>query len=85
VEIKGFMSDRAQAKLDQNPHVLVVDKVLIKPFICYVKQVYGIRDLRDLYDVKSHQKDCSHCGKLFSPKYKSQRFCSNMCSRHSRI
>lgn len=85
VEIKGFMSARAQAKLTQNPHVFVVDKVDIKPFIQYVKQTYGVKDLRDLYDIKSHQKNCEHCSGLFTPKSKSQRFCSIVCSRHSRF
>lgn len=80
VEIKGFMSARAQAKLDQNPHVFVIDKVNIKPFIQYVKQTYGVKDLRDLYDSKDHQIPCNHCSQLFTPGYKSQLYCSVSCA-----
>lgn len=55
VEIKGFMSKRAQAKLDQNPHIFVIDKIDIQPFIKYVKSTYCVKDLRDLYDCKIQQ------------------------------
>lgn len=85
IEVKGFMSPRAQAKLDQNSHVFVVDKFLIKPFIQYVKQTYQVKDLRDLYDVKTHQKHCVYCAQLYTPKGSRQQFCGNLCSRRSRL
>lgn len=50
IEIKGYMCNRAQAKLDQNPHVFVVDKVAIQPYLNYVKEVYQIKHVKDLYD-----------------------------------
>lgn len=80
VEIKGFMSARAQAKLDQNPHIFVVDKTDIQPFIKYVKQTYRVKDIRDLYDNNDHQIACANCTKLFTPGYKSQLHCSVSCS-----
>lgn len=84
VEIKGFMSNRAQAKLEQNPHVFVVDKVDIQPFIKYVKSQYHVKDLRDLYDTNNHQTVCDHCSRIFTPGYKSQKYCSYSCSASAR-
>jgi len=48
VEIKGWMTPRSQAKLEQNPHVYLVDQHDIQPFIQYVKATYKVKDLRDL-------------------------------------
>lgn len=84
VEIKGFMSARAQSKLDQNPHIFVVDKVSIQPFIRYVKDTYQVKDLRDLYDSKNHRIACSHCTGLFTPGYKAQLYCSVSCATSAR-
>jgi hypothetical protein len=84
VEIKGFMSARAQAKLDQNPQVFVVDKVAIQPFIRYVKQTYKVKDLRDMYDSKDHQITCNHCTGLFTPGHKTQLYCSVSCAASNR-
>ena len=84
IEIKGFMSERAQAKLDQNPHVFVVDKVEIQSFIKYVKYTYKVKDLRDLYDVKGHQISCNHCNSMFTQGYKTQMYCCVSCSASAR-
>jgi hypothetical protein len=84
VEIKGFMSARAQAKLEQNPQVFVVDKVAIQPFIRYVKQTYRVKDLRDMYDSKDHQITCNHCTRLFTPGHKTQLYCSVSCASSNR-
>lgn len=84
VEIKGFMSARAQSKLEQNPHVFVVDKVAIKPFILYVKQTYRVKDLRDLYYSKHHQIPCNHCTHLFTPGYKTQLYCGGSCAAYAK-
>jgi hypothetical protein len=85
VEIKGFMSARAQAKLDQNPHVFVIDKINIQPFIKYVKHTYQVKDLRDLYDTPDHKSSCPHCKSLFTKGYKTQQYCSVSCGRRSRL
>jgi hypothetical protein len=50
IEIKGFMSKRAQAKKDQCPNVMVVDKIDIQVYIKYVRETYKVRDLRKLYE-----------------------------------
>jgi hypothetical protein len=80
IEVKGFMSKRAQAKCSQNPHVFVVDKSMIKGYVDYVKQAYRVRDLRDLYETKTHQKECIRCKTIYTPGYSSQKYCSHMCS-----
>lgn len=85
IEIKGFMSQRAQAKCDQNPHIFVVDKTSIQGFINYVKVTYNIKDLRDLYESKIHQKECIYCQKTYTAGYKNQKYCSHNCSIEHRI
>lgn len=84
VEIKGWMTSRSKAKLEQNPHVYLVDKNDIQPFIKYVKTKYKVKDLRDLYDQKDHQIACEHCAKMFTPNKKIQRFCGHSCAAINR-
>jgi hypothetical protein len=50
IEVKGFMSKRSIAKLTQNSHIKVVDKISIQPYIKYVKDHYSVKDVRVLYD-----------------------------------
>jgi predicted nucleic acid-binding Zn ribbon protein len=85
IEIKGFMSNRAKAKLDQNPQVLLIDRHGIVPFINYVKSTYKIKDLRQLYDgVDYYNTSCNYCNQMFIKKYKHQRFCNRSCAAFSR-
>lgn len=49
-EIKGFMCNRAKAKLSQNPHIKVIDRNEIQPYIKYVKSRYGVKNIQDLYE-----------------------------------
>lgn len=51
-EIKGFMSERAKAKLEQNPEIQLVPHELIEQYIKYVKMTYNVRKLEELYDNK---------------------------------
>lgn len=80
IEIKGFMSKRAEAKCLQNPHIFVVDKNMIKGYVSYVKQAYQVRDLRDLYEAKIHRKECIRCKTIYTPGYSNQKYCSHACS-----
>lgn len=56
-EIKGFMSETAKKKLEDNPHVVLIDKNKIIPYINYVKNRYNINDVTLLYE----QRKCKRC------------------------
>lgn len=85
IEIKGFMCQRAQAKLADNPHVFLIDKVMMQPYLRYVRNKYKIKDLRLLYETHDYQQPCLHCHTLYTPGYKKQKFCSNRCGIEYRV
>jgi hypothetical protein len=49
-EIKGYMCNRAKAKLEQNTHIKLVDKIKIKPYIQWVKEKYKVKNVDELYE-----------------------------------
>lgn len=49
-EIKGYMCNRARAKLEQNSHISVVDRSAIQPYIKWVKSKYNVKNIEDLYE-----------------------------------
>ena len=49
-EIKGYMCNRARAKLDQNPHIRVIDRNGIQKYIKYVQSKYRVKNLQELYE-----------------------------------
>jgi len=85
IEIKGFMSKRARAKLDQNPHIFVIDKTMMQSYLKYVKTTYKVRDLRDKYEIQDHQKTCEYCQKTYTAGFKKQKYCSNSCAINHRV
>jgi hypothetical protein len=49
-EIKGYMCNRAKAKLAQNSHINVIDKIKIQPYIQWVKEKYKVKNIDQLYE-----------------------------------
>lgn len=55
-ELKGFMTPQQQAKIDQFPYkIYLIDKILIKPYIDYVVNKYGINFI-GLYEENPNKK-----------------------------
>jgi hypothetical protein len=50
IEIKGYMSNRARAKLDQNTDIVLIDSTDIKPYITYVIDTYNVKCVSELYE-----------------------------------
>lgn len=79
IEIKGFLSERASAKLEQHSDVILVDKVAIIPYIKYVKDHYKVYNIEDLYeDAPTHH--CAFCDHTFQTFRKNAKFCSQRCA-----
>lgn len=79
IEIKGFMSERASAKLEQHNNVILIDKVAIIPYLKYVKEHYKVSNIEDLYeDAPTHH--CALCKNAFRTFRKNAKFCSQSCS-----
>lgn len=50
IEIKGFMTDKSKAKIEQFPHkIKIMDKKTLKPIFEYVETKYG-KDFIKLYE-----------------------------------
>lgn len=79
-EIKGFMTNRSKAKLSQNSHIILIDKLNIKSYIKYVKQIYKIKDFRELYDNPiPFRYVCKYCDLSFTSFKKNRVYCSPIC------
>lgn len=75
-EIKGFMSETAKKKLSDNPHVVLIDKHDIKPYIDYVKTKYSVNDVTALYE----NRKCKRCGNEMEEASK-ETYCSDQCKK----
>lgn len=56
VEIKGIVNEQTFAKLKAAPHIILVDKHDIQPYLKYVKQTYKVKDLTTLYEIRKLNK-----------------------------
>lgn len=82
-EIKGFMSNQAIAKLDQNPDIVLIDKTKIKPYIDYVKQTYNVKNIEVLYEISNDKLltlVCKQCSNEFQSRKSNRVFCSRSCA-----
>lgn len=80
IEIKGYNTKQFQAKLDAFPEKINVLYLKdLKPFINYVKNIYGKNFVNILYGKVESMKQCQICNKP-AKKY----FCSRKCAGYAR-
>lgn len=52
IEIKGIVNEQTFAKLAAAPHIILIDKHDIQPYLRYVKETYKVKDFTTLYERK---------------------------------
>ena len=86
VEVKGFMSKQAEAKLTQNSDIKVIDRIGIKPYIKYVQKTYNVSKIESLYDISMYKHlvmECKYCHDTISTRNPKQVYCSRRCAGKS--
>lgn len=78
IEIKGFMTDKDLAKIQQFPHDLIVlNSDSLNDIFKYVKQTYGNHFI-ELYESNPHRIKNNYCKVCNAPCFKI--YCSRVCS-----